>query len=129
MCRYLKSWFVIDFASTLPLDHILDFSTSMPSNGKKNPSKYHISLFFIRVYLFSLSNVENALRTLRLIRVIRLVRLFRLVRLTKLKQIVQLLEDSDVLLEVSFPFPFSLFSPFSLFFINHIALPIYFLFR
>jgi voltage-gated potassium channel Kch len=63
--RYLRSWFVIDLASTLPIDKIVGWFMGGSSN----------------------------LRSLKLIRTIRLIRLLKLVRIAKLGAILKNLEE------------------------------------
>ena len=65
--RYIKTWFVIDFFSTVPFDSIFD------------------SL---------LSSQSSSLRSIKLLKVARLLRLLKLARFAKLRKYVVKLEDS-----------------------------------
>jgi hypothetical protein len=63
--NYLKSWFVIDFFSTVPIDKIVEYFTA---------------------------GTGSDVRTLKMIRVLRLVRLLKLFRLAKMSKISQVIE-------------------------------------
>jgi CRP-like cAMP-binding protein len=75
--KYLKSWFTVDFLSTVPIDMIFEAllatSSGTPDEGAENG--------------------DGSLRSLKLIRVLRLVRLLKLVRLMKLGKNMGHLEE------------------------------------
>merc|ERR1719390_467370 len=66
--NYLKSWFVIDFFSTVPIDKIVEMSTA------------------------GTGGTGSDVRTLKMIRVLRLVRLLKLFRLMKMSKIITVIE-------------------------------------
>ena len=69
--RYLRTWFLIDFFSTIPFDQLLGVITDID---------------------------KNAVRTIKLVRVVRLTRLLKLVRLLKLrKSAVQVFSKSHTI--------------------------------
>ena len=65
--KYLRTWFAIDFMSTVPVDSLIPLM--MPNLDRSN------------------------LRTLKLIRALRLIRLIKLARLLKLKRTMRVVED------------------------------------
>ena len=69
--NYLRGWFLIDFASSLPLELISAFIEAVSDEGS-----------------------ENGQNGMRLLRALRLVRLLRLLRLLKLQRYINILEDS-----------------------------------
>eukprot|EP00397_Hematodinium_sp_SG-2012_P005184 GEMP01005202.1.p1 GENE.GEMP01005202.1~~GEMP01005202.1.p1 ORF type:complete len:1290 (+),score=141.53 GEMP01005202.1:37-3906(+) len=68
--RYLKSWFLIDFFSSVPFDILI--MAAMNSGGTENTAK---------------------VRSLKMIRIVRLVRLTKLIRLFKLKKFTHFVEE------------------------------------
>ncbi|GBG25384.1 Potassium voltage-gated channel subfamily H member 6 [Hondaea fermentalgiana] len=70
--HYLRGWFLIDLASTLPFDHIV---AALMHNDNA-------------------SDVNSSLRSIKLIKFFRLVRLIKLVRLLKLKKFGSSLEGA-----------------------------------
>eukprot|EP00753_Platysulcus_tardus_P013660 PLAT3821.3.p1 GENE.PLAT3821.3~~PLAT3821.3.p1 ORF type:complete len:1960 (+),score=909.62 PLAT3821.3:67-5946(+) len=74
--RYLKTWFPIDFASTVPVDLIADIIAGRT------------------IADVIAGRTTAALSSLRLLRAFRLIRLFRLVRLLKLKRVLGMVESS-----------------------------------
>jgi CRP-like cAMP-binding protein len=73
--NYLKSWFVIDFFSTVPFDYILGAFLNTPS---------------------------NSLRSIKLLKVSRLLRLLKLARFAKLRKYIAKVEDSLGISPVAF---------------------------
>jgi len=70
--KYLKGWFVLDFMSTFPFDHVGAAVAAAGDGGGGD---------------------NSSLRSLKVIRVLRLLRLVKILRLAKLARIVTMLED------------------------------------
>jgi len=81
--KYLKSWFTVDFLSTVPIDVIFEAILSGSASASTADTES--------------GDGDGGLRSLKLIRVLRLVRLLKLVRLMKLgKNMGHLEEFMDV---------------------------------
>jgi len=71
--HYLKSWFVIDVLSTVPIDRIATFIAELGNNGN--------------------TDAGSSLRLMKLIRGLRLIRLLKLARVLKLGKIQDSIEE------------------------------------
>ena len=68
--HYFKSWFLIDFLSTVPFDKIVSSMMNNESNS-----------------------IESQLKSIRLIKSLRLFRLIKMVRVVKLGKITESIKD------------------------------------
>jgi len=73
MCRYLRTWFIVDFISSFPYTWVINFDQYYDENG--NIKKSDIV-------------VHHTSQLLRLLKIIRFVRIIRLIRLFKLRRLV-----------------------------------------
>ena len=73
MCRYLKTWFIVDFIASFPYTWIIDFDSFYDEDGNITRVDYV---------------AHHTSQLLRLLKIIRFVRLIRLIRLLKLRRLV-----------------------------------------
>ena len=73
--NYLKSWFIVDFCSTVPIDKIAIIFVGDGGGGEAG------------------AGLQAQLRSLKIIRILRLIRLLKLVRLLKLGKTSKVLEE------------------------------------
>ena len=73
--NYLKSWFIVDFCSTVPIDKIAIIFVGDGGGGAAG------------------AGLQAQLRSLKIIRILRLIRLLKLVRLLKLGKTSKVLEE------------------------------------
>jgi len=73
MCRYLKTWFIVDFIASFPYTWVIDFDSYYDEDGgiKRTDAVVH-----------------HTSQLLRLLKIIRFVRIIRLIRLFKLRKLV-----------------------------------------
>ena len=73
MCRYLRTWFAVDFIASFPYTWVIDFDYSYyDEDGNVNRSD---------IVAHHTSQLLRLLKILRFIRIIRLIRLFKLRKL------------------------------------------------
>ena len=73
MCRYLKTWFIVDFIASFPYTWVIDFDSYYDEDGNINRSD---------------AVAHQTSQLLRLLKIIRFVRIIRLIRLFKLRKLV-----------------------------------------
>lgn len=83
MCRYLKTWFALDFVSGIPFAWFFDDDRSMlyDENG---------------VFDSSQAVAHHTSQLLRLIKIVRFMRIIRLIRLFKLRRLVNRVSSKEV---------------------------------
>jgi len=77
--HYIKTWFIIDFCSSVPFDVIIEPMLVQPNSDDMNAPS------------------ANTIRSLKIIRIVRLVRLTKIVRLLKLKKFSTIMEEQTII--------------------------------